>query len=268
MRSKFALLALLTTLGTAHAQCPAPQFTDSFHVELNSDTLVLATHASTYWDGMKNAKQGVDETVAFAKSHQIPVVYLQDDSEGYYWGDCNPTYTVRSAAGEFYFHVPARHVYTIGGHWDACELTSIEDLTRQWKQARLNENLTITYVMNGLYMYGADVTDKDTYYNRWNKELIQLDQKNPEHFNTKMNLVQMIEIINRFEKRGSHALKTEFFKEQLPPSVLSFSENYQIELWYEGERIEIIRPATVESDTTPPVLKLEYIHSITNSVNN
>lgn len=265
-------LLILSQASANLVGCPMPKFTSPENVVLTGDKMVLVTHASTAWDGRFTSKAGMDQTVEFGKKHGMPVVYLQDndpleiDSEkSYFWSDCNPTYVVESSAGEFDFKVSASHVYTVGGHWDACELKTVEHLVRQWKLSQPTQNLTITYVMDGLYLYGNGVTSDDPYYAEWNQFLDRLSFKNPRASwqMKKLNLLEAWSIINDTEKKNSHSLMTEFLKEQLPPSLSSFPPQYRIELWLDGKLLEVLQDAAPSNTDSPaPILKLEYIPSV------
>src|SRR4051812_11391548 len=88
------------------APCGPHVFTDSAQVNLGTDAALIVTHPSTQWDGRFSSKLGMDAAVKFAKSHKMPVVYMEDantgnGSDSYFFSDCQPTYWFHSLGGEF-----------------------------------------------------------------------------------------------------------------------------------------------------------------------
>lgn len=255
----------------SYAPCPAPVFTVPQQIQLEGRAVLIVTHASTDWDGRFVAKKGIDETVAFAKSQEIPIVYLQGTKEDepeifktYYYADCNPDYTVLSEVGEFDFSLPMNHVYTVGGHWDACQNATMESLMRLWKN-KAQQDLRITYVMDALYLYGSDVKGDypgikgDPYKTVFDQTMNLITQGMPESefwSKRKINLLQMMEMI-------PHSLKLDFLKREIP-LLSDMPEIYRVVIEYKNDQGEIIATEVMREMDSPdaPTLTFEYIPTI------
>ena len=127
---RLAFLALVLCSLVSYASSPEHSFTDPSQISLNSDSVMIVTHASSNDDGRIASKFGVDEAVHYAKKHRIPIIYLQDDrpADRYFMEDCSPDYWVFSKGGEVPFDVPVPRVYLAGGHLELCLSVTVNDI--------------------------------------------------------------------------------------------------------------------------------------------
>ncbi len=245
----FFLLTLWNT-GALAASCPAPKFTEADNVFLTGESALIVTHPSTIWDGHYTSKLGMDAAVRIAKAQNIPVVYLAGNSEpeSYFFSDCNPKYWVSSSGGEFSFKVPVKHVYSVGGHWEYCQKTTMADLMEQWSGPTRGD-LKVTQVLDGLYTMGDTVRRSDSYYDALTQFIKMFDAPG---VNARANMFQVQRLVN------DEAKFIELLKRNLPPYQRLHSE-YRVELILNGKKIEDLQAGT---GATSPVLTLEFVDTL------
>src|SRR4051794_8426217 len=103
----WALLAVVAAPSTARAYVSDESwatrrgYTRPEAVTLSADRVLIVTHVCTQWDDKCTTKPGNDETVGYAKSHRIPVIYLQHtlDESAYFCTDKRPDFIVYSSGG-------------------------------------------------------------------------------------------------------------------------------------------------------------------------
>lgn len=238
------------------APCPAPNFTAASEVSLSRNEAMIVTHPSTQWDGRFSSKMGMDAAVQFAKKRNIPVVYLQDSSLGttngtYFFADCNPDYSVASSGGEFSFQVAANHIYSVGGHWEYCQKTTMHDLMRSWSTK--TEDLKITQVMDGLYTAGSYFSSSDAYYNDFKRfmEILTFNNPRPYWYITKLSLLESMGIIKDRAKRVA------FLKRNLPPYSY-LTGGYEVVMTVDG----VTETLRAGQGANPPRLTLEFVDTL------
>ncbi len=250
----FLLVAGAFSQTSFAAPCPYPTFTADKDVSITGDDVLIVTHPATIWDWQFSAKNGVDNAVEFARKKNIPVIYLQDSYDGnsnkYFWNDCRPDYFVKSSGGEFSFKVPAKHVYSVGGHWEACQRTTLDDLMTAWAD-REGEDLTVTEVLDGIYAYSSYVTSFDSYYNAF-QEFKRILQYPSQRNDIRINLYQSKLLIN------DEAKLIEYLSRNLP-SMYGKLAKHRAEMHYNGKLVKVIRDG---EGTKPGLLKLEFIDSL------
>jgi hypothetical protein len=252
--SSFLLVGI--ALNAAHsAPCPKPVFTPGSSVRFAGKEALIVTHPSTLWDGRYSSKAGMDAAVQFAKKRALPVIYLQGDyaSNTYFFADCEPTYWVDSAGGEFSFDVTAEHIYSVGGHWELCQETTLRDLMRSWQKNLPGKNLTLTQVMDGIYTYGEHFKSNDSYYTDFSRfmEIIFYGNPRDNWFVRKLSLLESMGIVK------DSAQQIEFLKRNLP-DFRSF-KNYTVELWVNAVKVETLQAG---KDASSPLMKLEFLNSV------
>jgi hypothetical protein len=257
-RALFGALSLCICIAAATVAQAAPcgpfQFTDN--PKLAGDKLMIVTHPSTLWDGRFASKVGMDAAVIYAKKRGIPVVYLegQDAPDTYFFSDCAPDYWVPSYGGEFMFEVPARHVYSVGGHWEMCQLTTQNDLMKAWGKKR-GMDLVFTQVLDGLYAYGGYVLGTDPYAADFKRFMDIISFRKPgedEWPKRKLNMLEMMGVINH-EARAIEHLKRGL------PRWTDISDEYEIRMTLNGKFVEVLRPGKGEK---PNTLTFEFVDSL------
>jgi hypothetical protein len=247
------LCAFFAGAASQAAPCGPFTFTPPNQVSLKSDAAMIVTHPSTLWDGRFSSKSGMDAAVKYGKKHNMPIIYLEgsDNAETYFFADCEPTYWVQSFGGEFNFAVETNHIYSVGGHWEACQSSTMYDLIEAW-QKKSGVDLTITEVMDGIYSYGNNVHTGDSYKSMFDQFINIVTYRNKGVGKFKLNLMEMMGIIH------DNAKEIEFVKRQLPP-YLSMPKEYEVQLHFNGKLVEVLRPSSVAK---PSVLKIEFIDSL------
>ncbi len=259
MRLLVSALTFISSISSAiAAPCPAPVFTRPELVQTSSREVLIVTHPSTLWDGRFSSKAGMDAAVQFAKARQMPVIYLQDSqtditTSTYFFSDCSPTHWVSSEGGEFSFDVHAPHVYSVGGHWELCQFSSMNDLMTSWKKNLDGQNLTLTQVMDGLYTAGLKFKNTDSYFVDFARfmEIVFYGNPRDQWYIRKLNLLESMGIINVPAKQA------EFLKRGLPD--FSQFRSYQVELHMNGRMVEVLQRGTTAS---APRLKFEFLNSL------
>ena len=155
----------------------------------------------------------MDSTVTYAKSKNIPVVYLEDDeSKTYFYADCNPTYWYHSIGGEFEFPVHATHVITVGGHWEACQQSTMIQLMDSWKTVNPGKSLKITTVLDGIYSAGFYLENINSRvkadFDRFMEIVSYGNPRNSEGAMRKLTLLESLGIIKNESDRKSTRLNS------------------------------------------------------------
>lgn len=222
----FVILALALFSQAALAACQKPQFTDPSQVNPNSDAVLIVTHASATYDTRLSSKLGIDKAVSFAKRNDIPVIYLQDRTadEKYFTADCAPDYRVFSRDGELPFEVKASHVYVVGGHLEQCLYRTIEGVINSWARQQVRD-LTLTFLMDGIYSTGELVEEPDPYYADFNqfKRTIAHRRTHADPM-PKLTLLETLGVINQEES------EVEFLTRALPNYGEVLTSVYDVEL--------------------------------------
>lgn len=224
----FVVLALTLALFSqaTPASCLKPQFTDPSQVNPNGDAVLIVTHASATYDTRLSSKRGIDKAVSFAKSKGIPVIHLQDRTpeEKYFTADCAPDYRVFSQHGELPFEVKASHVYVVGGHIEHCLSRTIEGVINSWARQRIRD-LTLTFLMDGIYSTGELVEESDAYYEAFNQfTRIIAHRRTDADPMPKFTLLETLGVINQEDEEIA------FLTRALPNSGEVLTSVYEVEL--------------------------------------
>jgi hypothetical protein len=252
------VVALLAPLHQAIASCPEPIFTAPQNVRLNADAVLIVTHASSTFDARLASKRGIDEAMRFAKNQRMPIVVLQDGSpvEFYFMEDCNPDYRVASTGGEIPFNVAPSHVYVVGGHLELCLGRTVNDILFQWSRqpSRSGRNLTVTYLMDGIYANGKGIEEDDRFYKSFTQFMSIVTWGRPagEHW-PKLTLLETMGVI------GDRSQQFEFLQRILPRFDRTLPNAYRVELHFNHEPARILRQA---SGLLPPTLRFEFFSSV------
>jgi len=218
---------------------------------------MIVTHATSIHDARLATKRGVDEAIHFAKSKQIPVIYLQDDSpeQYYFMEDCYPDYWVFSEGGEILFDVRPSHVYVAGGHLEICLSSTLHDVLFAWaKQPK--RNLTVTYLMDAIYSNGKSIEESDPYYTDFQKFMSVVTYGRPEgEYWPKLTLLETMGVIKK-EKD-----ELEYLKKILPHYARTLPADYRVELRLEDAALRVLKPA---NGLYPPTLRFEFVGSALN----
>lgn len=222
----FIALTLALFSQVAFATCQKSEFTDPSQVNPNSDTVLIVTHASSTYDTRLSSKRGIDEAVSFARKQGIPVIYLQDKTpaENYFLADCSPDYRVFSEDGELPFVVRASHVYVVGGHLEQCLFRTIEGVVNSWAQQEIRD-LTLTFLMDGIYSTGELVEESDPYYMDFDRFTRFIAHRRT-HLDPapKFTLLETLGVIGQEEK------ELEFLTRTLPNYGEVLASVYEVEL--------------------------------------
>lgn len=268
MANSFIASFLSVLMGSlAWAECPhAPHFTDEEKINIHSKKMVLLTHASTIYDGLKVAKPGIDVVTKWAGMKRIPIVHLQshDQPETYYYSQCNPKYTVESPNGEFDFQVKSTHVIAMGGHWGQCLDQSLDSLMLQWRSKK-KQDLKITLVTDGIYVSEVPLIKTDPYLEDFRKKLLPtlsgLGKNQDPWPYSKLSLKDLLQLIDTYEflnGQDQDLLKTEFLMRKLP-RYLRLDPHYRVELYLDGELLKVVKSGHREG--LSPALKIQYLSS-------
>lgn len=249
------LLALIPQL--AGASCANHPFTPPARIALKGDSVLIVTHASAFFDARYASKRGIDEAVEFAKARGIPVVYLHDDGPNqlYFMEDCQPDYWVYSEGGELSFDVRPSHVYIVGGHLEKCLSTTVHDILYSWAK-QPGRDLTLTYLMDGIYSNGKLIDESDPYYPAFDKfmSIVAYGRPGGEHW-PKLNMLETMGII----KHQAHEL--EYLKKVLPHYERTLPEDYRVELQVNDSTAKVLRAS---SQWLSPTLRFHFVDSALN----
>jgi len=236
------------------AGCPPHAFTPPSQVRLNGDSVLIVTHATAFHDARYVTKPGIDAAVRFAKSHRIPVVYLQDDEspELYFIEDCRPDYWVRSQDGEIPFDVPATHVFVAGGHLELCLSRTLHDVLERWSREP-QRNRSMVFLMDAIYSNGKLVEPEDPYYDDLQRfmGIVTYGRPGGETW-PKLSLLETMGVIGRLQR------EREYLRRVLPHWERTLAENVRVKLHLNGATKEVLRPGT---GARPPTVLFQFVDS-------
>ena len=247
-------LGLTLYSGLAFASCPEHKFTEPGKIRLDSDSVLIVTHASANFDARFSSKRGLDEATTYAKKRNIPIIYLHDDGPNldYFMDECNPKYWVYSEGGELSFEVTPSHVYVAGGHLEKCLSVTLHDILYSWaKQPK--RNLTLTFLMDAIYSNGKLVEESAPFYRDFEIFMRAVTYGRPggEHW-PKLNLLETMGVINKEE----HEL--EYLKDALPHFERTMPPGYRVELQLNDSAVKVLQPSP---GWHPPTLKFHFVDS-------
>jgi hypothetical protein len=129
------------------------RFTAPNDVRVSGATVLIVTHPGEYWDFDRLTKGAVDAAIRFAKSQQIPRIYLQSavNDSHYFPEDKNPTYIVKSTEGTFAFDVKPTIVISLGGNFSECHMLTINRLLSKWHDSK--NDLKIILIVPAIYTH-------------------------------------------------------------------------------------------------------------------
>jgi len=224
----FILLALALAVfsDAALAICPKPPFTHPARVVLESDAVLLVTHASATYDTRQSSRLGIDRAIRFARKNGIPVIYLEDKTpeEAYFAADCSPDYRVFSRDGELSFEVKATHVYVVGGHLEHCLARTVEDLVGSWARQQVRDR-TLTFLMDGIYTTGELIEESDPFY----KDYTQF-KRAIAHRRTDADPIPKLTLLETLGLIDEEETEIEFLKRALPYAGEVLTSSYEVEL--------------------------------------
>lgn len=235
------LAAIALWLGAAAATaspCPPHAMTPPSEVRLRGDTVLIVTHATAFHDARYSTKHGVDEAVRYAKSHRIPVVYLQDDEspELYFMEDCQPDYWVRSQDGEVRFDIPATHVIVAGGHLELCLATTLNDVLDRWSAQPPKRRRTMTFLMDAIYSNGRLVDESDPYFADLQRfmNIVTYGRPGGETW-PKLNLLETLGVIGRLQR------EREYLRRVLPHWERATPASVRVKVQLNGTTKDVLR---------------------------
>jgi len=221
---------------------------------------MFVVHPTSTHDARFSAKRGIDEAVRFAKGRKIPVIYLQDDTPAqfYFTEDCNPDYWVFSQGGEISFEVPSSHLYIVGGHLELCLSAALHDILYQWAK-RAPRNLTVTYLMDGIYSNGKLVDPAEPFYEDFVKfmNVVSYGRPGGEHW-PKLSLLETMGVIVREDHEMAYLTQV------LPRWDTTFQKSYRVELQLNDSVKKVLRSAI---GWHPPTLLFHFVDSALNLSN-
>lgn len=252
---KFILLvAIGLCSGLANAYCLEQTLTLPDQVSLDSDSVLIVTHASAKFDSRFASKKGLDIATSTAKTKGIPLLYLHDNpaEQDYFTADCGPEYWVFSENGELGFQVMASHVYVAGGHLEQCLFRTAQDVIDSWSMQD-ERDLTLTFVMDAIYSSGDLVRDSDGYYADFNSFIQVLSHGQEEEESLpKVTLLETMGII----KQNKRAL--EYLGRTLPNFESLMQQGYRVELVLNNSEPKALNDAPAWNS---PTLRFRFVDS-------
>ena len=254
MKSSYLVLALVLFSEVALATCHKPEFTDPAQIKLNSDSVLIVTHASATYDTRMSTKRGVDEAVNYAKRKGIPVIYLQDKTpeEEYFMADCRPDYRVFSQDGELPFEVKASHVYVVGGHLEQCLYRTLEGVINSWARQQIRD-LSLTFLMDGIYSTGELVEESDAYYKDFDQFTRVIAHRRTD--TDPMPKVTLLETLGVINKEDS---EIDFLTRTLPNYGAVLAPRYEAVLTLNKILVKSIQP---EEDEAIARIRFDFVDS-------
>lgn len=218
------------------AACPSHAFTAPADVRLKGDSVLIVTHATAFHDARYASKPGVDAAVRFAKSHAIPVVYLQDDeSPGlYYADDCRPDYWVRSQDGELGFDLPP-NVLVAGGHLELCLSTTVHEVMSRWSRQPVRHH-SLVYLMDAIYSNGKWIEASDPWHDEFNRfmGIVSYGRPGGEAW-PKVTLLETMGVLGRLSR------ERDYLRRILPHWERTFGDDVRIKVKLHGTTREVLR---------------------------
>lgn len=124
------------------------------NVILNSDSVVIVTHAGYLWDPWAESKSGIEEYVSKLKKKGLPIVYIYGDSleeKDYFFPKNQADYSVSESGGYFEPNFSSNHFVLLGGQYSECMSGTVEGILKSQLTARSNSKLTISILAQGTY---------------------------------------------------------------------------------------------------------------------
>jgi len=251
LRFAAALVVALASLDALAAACPPQPLTAPSDVRLRGDTVLIVTHATAFHDARFATKPGVDQAVRYARSHRIPIVYLQDDEspELYLAEDCAPDYRVRAPDGEVRFDIPATHVLVAGGHLELCLATTMNDVLDRWSR-QPPKRRTMTLLMDAIYSNGKLVDERDPYFADLQRfmNVVTYGRPGGETW-PKLTLLETMGVIGRLQR------EREYVRRILPHWERATGENVRVKVKLLGTEKEVLR----KGDGATPSLVFQLV---------
>lgn len=157
-----------------------PPYTDPADVQLESPSVVIATHASSLFDPLGVTRQAVIRTVGLADRDGVPVLYLHDKYNErnsllrYHYANWNPTAYVSSDVGNFDVDFSGvRQAVLLGGYAGQCQRSTLSDVLRLWRRDNPESDLEVLMVTDGIFDVTEHVRFEDPYYDAvkaWKQE--------------------------------------------------------------------------------------------------
>lgn len=238
----------------AQAYCPARTLSSPDQVSLDTDSVLIVTHASARYDTGFSTKQGLDHATSIAREKGVPLVYLQDDAaeQDYFTKDCAPEYWVLSENGELGFHVLPSHVYVAGGHLEQCLYRTVQDVIFSWS-VQDERDLTLTFLMDAIYSSGELVRDSDDYHANFDAFMRVLEHGRAEEDPwPKITLLQTMGIISQ-QKQA-----LEYLKRALPDFESAMQPDYRVELQLNNSPAKVLQDMPAWNS---PTLKFRFVDS-------
>jgi hypothetical protein len=250
----FFIIAFALCSGLAHATCPTRPLGDPYEVSLNTDSVLIVTHASAKYDPRFSSKYGVDLATSFARKNGIPMVYLQDDygEQDYFTEECAPEYWVFSANGELGFQVQPSHVYVAGGHLEQCLFSTVHDVVYSWSE-QPERDLTLTFLMDAIYSNGDLIRDTDDFYAAFNSFLRVLTHGRTEDDPwPKVTLLETMGLISQQQRA------LEYLRRVLPDFENTLPADYRVELLLNDTEASVLQDAPAWNS---PTLRFRFVDS-------
>lgn len=248
------VIALALLPGLAQAYCPTRPLSSPDQVSLDTDSVLIVTHASARYDTRFSTKQGLDYATSIARGKGVPLVYLHDDAaeQDYFTKDCAPEYWIFSENGELGFHVLPSHVYVAGGHLEQCLFRTVQDVIFSWSMQN-ERDLTLTFLMDAIYSSGELVSDSDDYYTNFGAFMRVLEHGRAEDDPwPKITLLQTMGIISQ-QKQA-----LDYLKRALPDFASAMQPDYRVELQLNNSPVKVLQDMPAWNS---PVLKFQFVDS-------
>jgi len=247
------VIAAALWLQPANAGCAPYTSSSPAAVRIDTDAMLVVTHASARYDARRSTKFGVDSAVKFARSRGMPVLYLEDGSPAEFQlpDDCNPDHWLRSEEGEFPVEFRASHVYVAGGHLEVCLANTLIDVLDRWSR-QPRRDLTITYFMDAIYSNGSAVSENDPWQRDFAGFLSVVTYGRPATGEwPKVALLETMGII------ASESLQMDYLERIVPHHVRFFGTDHRVEIVLH-DQTRVIQRGRGER---PPVLRFQFVDS-------
>lgn len=258
MRS-FVVLALVLLSQAALAVCPRPPFTPPSQVVLNSDAVMLVTHASATYDTRMSGKLGVDRAIRAARQKGIPAVYLEDRTPEtqYYTAECSPDYRVFSRDGEVPFEVKASRVFVVGGHLEHCLARTVKEVIASLARQPVRDR-NLTFLMDGIYSTGELIDESDPFYQGFRQFKRAIAHRRTDADPApKFSLLETLGLIDQEET------EVEFLRRAQPNSGEVLTSAYDVLLSLNGTLSQKIRG---EPELAAAKIRFNFVDSASRSV--
>jgi hypothetical protein len=243
MLRSFILMLFAFGSAAAAANCPPRTFNYPSDLELEEESALVVTHASSNFDARYATKYGVDNAVDFARNRRMPVLYLEDDDapSSYFAEECAPDYRVFSEDGELPIEIRSREVYVVGGHIELCLGRTLQDIVASWAR-RPTAHLKLTFFMDGIYSNGKSIRDSDPYAKAVDGFLkIVSHGRGGRETWSKLTLLETLALIPGNEQRYDYLRR-------VLPNYESLPSNYRVELQLNDEPPRLLRQGNQRSN--------------------